>query len=134
MRKLLFIASAVAFFAISCSKDQSAVRKLDGTWTLKSATADGEDFDTEGITFTLKFEKCKVKNEDCSGSWTQKIEGFDEQSSNFTYTVTDKGETIKITDEDSDDADESKITELTKDKLVVESTESGVVWVRTFEQ
>lgn len=129
MKKLLFIASAAAFFAISCSKDQSAVRKLDGTWTAVEQTVGGKTTDLSNTNIKVTFDKCKVKNEDCSGS-----NDWDGTVTSFTYSVSDKGEKLTYkTDNGIGGTIETVVTikELTKDKLITEDKDGDTF---TYEQ
>ena len=42
MRKFIFLISFILFLGISCNKDQSAVKSLDGTWEVESLTYSGK--------------------------------------------------------------------------------------------
>ena len=86
----------IGVFALtSCNKNQAVVKDLEGTWNVTEETYDGVPADPEmyeGTTYT--FEKCKVKKEDCPGtiSYVDPLKGT--QTTDFTYSITDKGEKI----------------------------------------
>lgn len=97
----IFLILSVMFF--SCSKDQRAVNQLSGEWEETEWDYSISFFGTsqnEVVPPPQKrvytFEKCKVKNGYCDGVLTVD----DTQSQNFTYSVSDEGETIEFVNND----------------------------------
>ena len=90
MKNLLYLSIAALFF-IACSKDQKAVKNLEGTWTRTGLTHNGVTAIDTSVT-TYAFQTCKVKKGDCPGTMTSDGKGYD-----FTYNFTDKGEKFTIT-------------------------------------
>ena len=130
---LLMMFSVV--FMLSCSKDMKVVKQLDGTWKVTGMTVDGQSVDPSNYEGQkVNFTKCKVKKEECDGSFT-----FGALSMAFTYKVTDKGTKISMTFEDPFNSG-SKITqtadidEHSKSKFVYSTTENGVKSTTTLEK
>jgi hypothetical protein len=122
----LMLALMLAFF-ISCNKDQKVVKELDGTWTVTSATTNGQpDPSFNGAKYS--FTKCKVKKEECDG--TIMASGF---TIPFKYKVTDKGTKITITTDflGQKDTQNATITEHSKSKMVFTSTDNNETTVIT---
>jgi len=93
------ISTAIVILAIvGCSKDQKVVKQLaDGRWEVTDLTYDGVSApDSAYANDIYEFEKCKVKNEDCAGTWTTIDPAKGEVVTPFTYSISDKGETITI--------------------------------------
>lgn len=128
MKKLLFAAVAATLVLASCSKDQRAVNKMEGTWNVDKveyADEDGSitDNDASG---SYTFNKCKLKKDDwCSGSANVTFGGAT-FSENFQYRVTNDGETVEMREDANDtEYDTATIVELDKKKtLTIRSTDS----------
>jgi hypothetical protein len=137
MKKLMSYSFAVlltALFFTACSKDQTAVRKLDGKWqvvrettTYNNGTAQTTPTADLGD-IRYEFTKCKQKKEGlCDGKVVAALGGFSFEIP-FGYMVEDKGETL-IIDEDNDtattnDQNRATIVELSKDKCIFTYTET----------
>lgn len=94
----LFTAAA-AFMLTSCNKDQSAVNKMEGAWTIKSQQTFVNNVEvidtttgTSASVTTLTFEKCKLAdNEFCNA--TRAVSGGGTSfSTAFKYNVTEDGD------------------------------------------
>ncbi|MEX2597063.1 MAG: lipocalin family protein [Salibacteraceae bacterium] len=137
MKKILFSTFALFLGLLvmtSCNKNQRAVKDLAGTWTVTDQTYDGvsvpkEEF--EGTTYT--FNECKVKKEDCTGSLTYNDPLKGSQTTAFTYSVSDKGETITMNMSFMGETETTvgDIEELTDSKFVFSSNEDGTEIVTT---
>lgn len=120
MKKLLFVAIAFAGLSlVSCNKDQAAVKKLDGAWTVtKAASTDG------GVTFdpiasgdasmSMTFTNCKLKTDEwCTMSQSFTFTGFPTVTETWVYRVTGDGATL----ESKEHADSTTINTITIDEL-----------------
>lgn len=142
MKKLIYSITALALalvVIVACSKDQKVVKQLDGTWTITAMTYDGVASPADsyaGSTYT--FEKCKVKNEACPGSYTYTDPTKGAQTFPFTYTITEKGTKFTVTMTAfgiTAPAVTSDIVESSKTKFVFSSTdEDGKITVTTLEK
>lgn len=86
MKKVFVLTLALGcLLVISCNKDQSAIKKLDGTWV--SVEQDGQAIpDSSQATYT--FNSCKLKSDEwCTASVTHS----DNTTENFEYNVTGEG-------------------------------------------
>ena len=127
MKKILLF-TLITIAAISCNKNQKAVKRLSGTWRAnKILVTNGNtatDLTTLGVTATFKFEKCKLKNDEyceftlttteTAGSLTETFEetGY--------YKVTDDGATMIQTDALTNGTTKTfNIIELTKKKATL---------------
>jgi len=117
MKKILIIA-LLGLLAVSCSKDQSAVKKLTGRWILVSTTTINEDNGTENtdpasetITSEIEFDNCKLaKDEFCTVTFILN----DEFYGLALYTVSGDGIILEMFDSKYEDAfGTSEIIELT---------------------
>jgi hypothetical protein len=137
MKKILSSVFAVVFAALfftACSKDQAAVRKLDGKWQAvrETTTYNNEpSVTTTGVDLgdiRYEFTKCKQKKEGlCDGKVVAALGGFNFEVP-FGYMVEDKGETL-IIDEDNNttttnDQNRATIVELDKEKFIFAYTET----------
>lgn len=97
MKKLLLFSALIALIALSCSKEQKTVNKLEGSW--KASTAKLEIFGValevpvEDLNIVYTFYECKVKDGACSGlaDWDGILDEFD-------YTIGGEGTTIESVD------------------------------------
>jgi len=116
--------AAVALLAVACNKNQSAVKKLDGTWnaTSLSQTSDGVTIELIGTfieSATLQFDGCKLKDDEfCNLTTTTKTTaafGSLTETDASLYNVTDDGTTLQMKDDASSTTiDKMEIIELTK--------------------
>lgn len=93
--------TAILGFTSCTSEDQKVVKQLaDGEWEVTRIVVNGvaqPDSAFAGAKYT--FEECKVKNEACSGKYTYNDPTKGATTSNFTYSVSDDGNTFSITQE-----------------------------------
>lgn len=120
MKKLLFVAVAVSgLMLVSCNKNQSAVKKLDGSWTVtKAATTDGgvtyDPIANGDMTQSMTFTACKLKTDEwCNMTTTTNISGWPESTESDVFRVTGDGMTL----ESKDDAQDNEIWTMTIDEL-----------------
>jgi hypothetical protein len=89
MKKTIFFLLAIAFIATSC-KNKNAAKTLEGTWN--EVKINGVDVPT-AVQDQIIFGKCKGgKKADC----TLTIKDASGISTNFDYTINDKGTTLTI--------------------------------------
>lgn len=95
------LALFVSIPLLSCNKDQSAVRKLDGNWkatkmiAFDSSVGYGIDLILLGGEMNFTFDGCKLKdNEWCTGSSTLTFNGTTESES-ILYRVSGKGSVLE---------------------------------------
>lgn len=147
---VIFTLISIVFF--SCSKDQKYEKWLgDGTWTLTSNTLDGvEDAWGGSTSFTQTYNGCKVKDEDCAGSYEYTIEEGSGETiiggSTFSYRIHEDGTKITFTyltytydGNTRDCTDDCTLTwdilEMEKDRHVISTEDNnGSTWVRVFEK
>jgi len=89
MKNVFYLMLAVLFIT-ACSKDQKAVKNLEGTWARANYTEAGVTM-TDTSNTTYEFTTCKVKKEDCPGKLNS-----DGKTLDFTYNFTDKGEKFNL--------------------------------------
>lgn len=114
---------------IACSKNQRVVRQLEGDWKVTAYTLDGIAQSMSDIgNIKYKFEKCRVRKEDCNGVMSV----YDEDKGgdigiSFDYNIEDKGDKINIKFNlfGIIETREGKIKEHSKSEFVYEYNESG---------
>jgi len=123
--------AAVAIMAVACNKDQSAVRKLNGTWNATSIvqTIGGvsvevlgsEDFG--GITSSsFTFEDCKLKDDEFCSSTSTIVTPDGTFTTSMLYRTTDDGETLETKEEASSTTiNSSEILDLSGNRLELRS-------------
>jgi hypothetical protein len=126
---ILVLATLLVVFVIACNKNQQVVKQLDGSWKVTSQTVNGVAApDSTYKNTTYSFTKCKVKKGDCDGTITD---------GSFTipikYSVTEDGKKIKITYNflGTSETETGDITEHSKDKMVISTTQDGETTVIT---
>lgn len=130
MKKLFFVATVALVFA-SCSKDQMAVKKLDGTWLVTEASYSygGVSYtpteDDETVEYT--FENCKLADEEyCSASITYTDEDGS-STDNQVFKVTNDGTTLIMqSDAESTNSAEYTIEDLSRKELSLSLSEDGL--------
>lgn len=136
--KLAVSAAALLLIIVACSKDQKVVKQLaDGKWKVTDLSYDGvSQPDSLYANDIYEFEKCKVKNEDCGGTWTTVDPLKGEVVTPFTYSISDKGETITITIEvlGISSTTAADIIESSDDKFVWSTTEDDTLIETTIEK
>ncbi len=136
----------------SCSKDQKYVEWLgDGSWSQTSTTINGEEQDTGGIlVLTQIYNKCNVKNADCTGlqdfSLDLGLGGVVAGGSTFLFRIHEKGTqitfttlTLTVNDETRDCTSDCistwDILEMNKDRHVIRMVDdNGDTWIKVFEK
>jgi hypothetical protein len=127
MRNVIMLSTLMLMFIIAgCSKDQKAVKTLDGVWQLTKLNGNSVD---ANLVYKLTFTECKLKKDEyCT---IKEDYSFGGQSSTGVgeFLVMDKGETLelKFTVSGSTFIDRYKIKELEKSKLILEITEDNSV-------
>lgn len=136
MKNLIFLSIACsALFMFSCNKDQAAVKKLDGSWTVTKmvSTNGGVSFDFiasggGGAAFT--FVECKLKKDEwCTGTSSTTI--FNVTTTNEqVYRVTGDGTTLETKEDvNSSTVTTTTIDELTKTNLKMSSVDGNTTTV-----
>lgn len=145
MKRILMIA-VIALVAISCDKNQKAVKKLDGTWEATEAVVNlgGVTIDAFALglltSITYTFEGCKLKDDEYCGATMTIVTDGETESNTGVFTVTDDGETLEIKDDAATtDVMTLEILELTKSELKVKQiegagTEEEIALDLTFEK
>ncbi|OIQ36042.1 MAG: hypothetical protein BM555_03445 [Crocinitomix sp. MedPE-SWsnd] len=126
MKKLLFVAVAIAGLAlVSCNKDQAAVKKLDGAWTVTKAagTTNGVTYDpvaSGDATMSMTFTACKLKTDEwCNTSSTVTFGTFPAATTSSVFRVTGDGTTMESKEHaDSTTVSTMTINELTKTTMM----------------
>ncbi len=131
MKKNLLVMLSFAFvlLAVSCNKNQKAVKNLDGSWNL--TFQDGEKVE-EDDKLIYTFDNCKLKKDEYC---TLTIED-NESKETASYKVDDDGETLVLRDEYDGTAVEysGTITELTSTKLLLDLNVLGFETKLEFEK
>jgi len=130
MKKVLLVA-IIVIVAVACNKNQSAVRKLDGTWKATSfATTDSTGTTVDLIGFvdvTFVFDGCKLKKDEyCNITTTTITNAFGFTSStteNDLYRVIDDGTTLEIKADSTTST--MTIVELTRSSLKVKQVDGN---------
>ena len=124
--KKVFMIAAVALIAVACNKNQSAVKKLDGTWeaTEINYSEDGATVDLleEGIvtSATYIFDGCKLKDDEFCSLTTTFVTIVGSGTESDLYNVIDDGETLQTKDDASSETINAiTIDELTRSTLVL---------------
>ena len=128
MRKIsavLSVVLVVIFIAASCNKNQKVVRQLDGEWEVTEVRYNNSVQDLEDGSYIYTFEKCRVKNEDCSGSYKISDPSKGTFTFPFTYSIQDDGTKIIINMSfmGETNTSEGEILEHSKNKFVWATTE-----------
>lgn len=130
MKKVLLIA-IIAIVAVACNKNQSAVKKLDGTWKATSfAVTDSAGVTVDYISFievSFQFDGCKLKKDEyCNMSTTTTTNIFGITSSTTQsdlFRVIDDGTTLEIKTDSTTST--MTILELTKSNLKVKQVDGN---------
>lgn len=123
--------AAIALLAVSCSKDQKTVNRLDGTWKANRffVTTDlgsGDALALGVITeATYTFSDCKLKTDEwCTGSSSITYAIGDKDTDSYLYRVTEKGTVLETKDDNSSiTINRIEIIEMTKTTLKVKQTD-----------
>lgn len=126
MKKLLMIA-VIALIAVSCDKNQKAVKNLDGNWKVTSYLVKSDEFSFDAVTFGLdvemSFDNCKLKDDEfCMVTLTAKED--DETTKETTlYRVIEDGKVLEFKDQDGQ-ISKMEIIELTNSNAEFLQTEA----------
>jgi hypothetical protein len=145
MKQIVMIA-VIALIAVSCNKNQKAVKKLDGSWnaTEFTVTTTGITIDAFALdlftSLNYSFDGCKLKKDEfCNVTITIVADGETDTDIGL-YTVIDDGVTLQIQD-DATAADNinMEIIELSNSTLKLkqiedEGTEDELTLNLTFEK
>lgn len=128
MKKLFFIAASFALVLLaSCSKEQQAVNKVEGTWKAvkMTATLSGQSQEVPLSTdLKLTFDKCKLKKDEwCKGRSTS---GTD--VSEFEYKFTNDGDDLVRRTVGGGDEQTMNVTDLTKSEMTLKYTDDSVIY------
>ncbi len=85
--KILLMGLMLAFVAVSCNKDQQAVKKLEGKW--KFSKQNGQVVPDAQAT-VMTFLNCKLKTDEVCEVSSQ----TGQQTTKYKYLVQDKGKTL----------------------------------------
>lgn len=130
----LLIILGLAFFVLSCDKNQKAVNKLEGSW--KATNYIWTDVEEGGASddivagedaMTMTFEDCKLKSGNgCKAVWviTDLIDGVVTTIDYDSYKVSDDGKTLEFYSDSWDD-ETWAVTELTKSNLKLQQFNSS---------
>ncbi|MGV3611067.1 MAG: hypothetical protein ACO1N0_08965 [Fluviicola sp.] len=134
MKKFLYLFLAAAF-VMSCSKEKKALKSLGGeTWVMtKSTYEDTGNEDLTGIRRAFTFDKCKPKDQPCSGTFVYQIPDF-EQDLQWTlnYLISEDADRLTIVRTPSNfqgttQTDEYEILQLESDFMELKDTENNHV-------
>jgi hypothetical protein len=92
--KTLIIALSIVFVS-SCSKEQLALNKLEGTWRYTKISTFGVSLDMGQLGYangTLQFSKCSAKDNLCSG-----VINLTGQAIPFQYDMAKDGKSVTVT-------------------------------------
>ncbi|TSJ47727.1 hypothetical protein [Fluviicola chungangensis] len=98
MKHILYLFLAVGLIT-SCSKEKKALKSLGGeTWVMtKSTYEDTGNEDLSGIRRAFTFDKCKPKDQPCSGTFVYQIPEFNQDLQwTITYTLSDDADHLTI--------------------------------------
>jgi len=117
MKKILMIA-LIAIAAISCNKDQKAVKKLDGEWkATKFIDADEPAVNYAAvIDIRVIFTECELKDDDYCTMTTKVTFDGDTQTETGLFKVSGDGTTMEFKGSDGT-IETFEITELSKDEF-----------------
>ena len=131
MKKILLVLF-IGLAVVSCDKNQSAVRKLDGKWnTTKAEVSEaGKTLDLIALGMKLEwsFVKCKLKDSEfCDYSVTSTLAGETPDTENGVFKVEDNGTKLVVASTKNDpisDYSTMTIDELTKKTCVLTASDS----------
>lgn len=134
MKHSLYLLLAVALL-MSCSKEKKALKSIGGeTWVMtKSTYEDTGNEDLSGIRRAFTFEKCKKKDQPCSGTFVYQIPAYDQDLQwTITYTVSSSADHLTIVRTPSNfegqtQTDEYEILQLDKDFMELKDLENNHV-------
>lgn len=96
IKTLLSVTLLFVLVVTGCNKNQKVVRQLDGEWKVTEVRYNNTVQDIDEGSFIYVFEKCRVKNEDCSGSYKITDPSKGTFTYPFTYSIKEDGTKIII--------------------------------------
>lgn len=134
MKHLLYVLLAVAV-VMGCSKEKKALKSLGGeTWVqTKSTNEDGVSEELTGIRRAFTFDKCKPKNQPCSGTFVYQIPQYGQDLQwTITYSLSDDADLLTIVRTPSNfqgtvQTDEYEVLQLKKDFMELKDLENNQV-------
>jgi hypothetical protein len=134
MKHILYLLLAVCL-TMSCSKEKKALKSLGGeTWVMTKSTYEGTgNEDLTGIRRAFTFDKCKPKNQPCSGTFVYQIPAFDQDLQwTITYLISEDADRLTIVRTPSNfqgttQTDEYEILQLESDFMELKDTENNHV-------
>lgn len=139
MKKFSVVLSVVVVFfliAASCNKNQKVVRQLNGEWEVTEMRYNNTVQDLDDGSYIYTFEKCRVKNEDCSGSYEVSDPSKGSFTFPFTYSIQEDGTKIimHVNFMGEINTSEGKIIEHSRRKFVWEVDDDGDKMLTTIEK
>ena len=134
MKHVLYLLVAVVLIA-SCSKEKKALKSLGGeTWVMtKSTYTDTGNEDLTGIRRAFTFDKCKPKNQPCSGTFVYQVPAFEQDLQwTITYMLSDDADLLTIVRtpsnfEGTTQTEEYEVLQLEKDFMELKDLENNHV-------
>jgi len=128
--KFTIVFTIFVLLFMSCNKNQTAVKKLDGTWiatnyevTKNNLTSDYLDI---GMKFKYQFDNCKLKeNEYCQISIITSND-FGTETNVDIYRVVNNGNGLEVVDPIDNSIQYYSILKLNSNKLKLEKNENGI--------
>ena len=120
--KKIFMIALIAVAAISCNKDQKAVKKLDGEWkATKFIDADEPTLNIAALVdFRVTFNECKLKDDEYCTMTTQVTFGAETDTDVSLFKVSGDGAIMEFKDTDGS-TETFEITELSKSEFKMTS-------------
>ena len=134
MKHILYLLFAVAL-TMGCSKEKKALKSIGGeTWVMtKSTYEDTGNEDLTGIRRAFTFDKCKPKNQPCSGTFVYQIPAYDQDLQwTSAYSISDDADLLTVVRTPSNfqgtaQTDEYEILQLEKDFMELKDLEDNHV-------
>ena len=113
--------------------NQLVVMKLEGKWKVVAESINDFNYDPEDFEHDVyHFRNCESKSTGCAGTFSSKDPDFGDYSSNFRYSVSDNGKTLKFSA--GFDSEEFEIKELTNKTLIIEQNYFGDIHIVSMEK
>lgn len=133
MKHIFYLLLAVAI-TMGCSKEKKALKSLGGeTWVQTKSTYNGTTEELTGIRRAFTFDKCKAKDQPCSGTFVYQIPAYNQDLQwTITYTVSDKADLLTVVRtpsnfEGSVQTEEYEILQLEKDFMELRDLEDNYI-------
>jgi hypothetical protein len=130
--KRLIIITSLLILATACNKNQSAVQKLNGSWSATNyeVTENGttSDYLEIGLDFDFHFDNCKLQKNDYCQITTTVSNNLTSNSEIKLYRVIDDGMTLEIKDPIiAEDIITYSIDKMSNQKVKLEKVESNSI-------